>query len=210
LVLTVLAAVTACRYDRDDRCGPHQRLDDTGVCACEPHARLDVARGTCVPCGDREEARGERCECKAGFARPGPGAACAPVVEGLGDPCGPARACTTAAFPHCRVAPGASEGYCTRAGCAATADCPAGWACDTASTPPSCQRPPTGQGKACAGPADCAGLEAGHCETFFVKACLVEGCKVEDPKTCHEGWRCCDVTKLGLPKTLCLAVEACP
>ena len=100
-------------------------------------------------------------------------------------------------------------GYCTR-GCATTTDCGGSFACAGAvGGPLLCERPPVGQGKACDSNSACAGGEATFCDTLYNHECLVEGCRL-DPNDCFPGRRCCDFTKFGLAKNLCVAVESCP
>jgi hypothetical protein len=102
-----------------------------------------------------------------------------------------------------------TPGYCTSAGCAATAECPTGYTCRKRGAPSHCARPPVGQGRPCTTAAECAGTEATYCESNTLKQCLVEGCSAAQ-NDCASGYTCCDLAKLGLAKTLCLPTAACP
>lgn len=207
--MALLAA--GCLYDRGDRCGSGQRLDDQGLyCQCLDGLVPDPGgRGVCVACPAHERAAGTRCECTDGFSRPAPDKACEPATAGLGEACDATRPCAVASFPHCQ-ATGSTSGYCTSTGCATSQDCRGGFACVDGASGRYCKRPPVGQNKSCAGDADCAGTEATLCDTLYSKRCLVQGCKVDDPSTCHEGFRCCDLSGFGLAKTVCVDLPQCP
>jgi hypothetical protein len=202
---------SACLKDPAQPCAEHQAPDDRGLCACVAGYVLDVTKGgtRCAPCGANEIAQANQCVCAPEFARATPTGPCEKLAAGLGNPCKADGECTSAPFTHCRIDPG-KAGYCTNAMCAADADCMRGYGCDKGAAPPSCKAPPTGQGKPCASGADCAGLDASFCEIYTSRVCIVEGCKVGDPSGCHPSWRCCDLTHLGLPKTICIPNPVCP
>jgi hypothetical protein len=162
-------------------CGPGQVQTPAGYCACAP--------------GHAPEASGKPF--------------CVAVPSAVGRACSESKPCDVLPYDRCQPAATGGEGYCTTAGCTTSADCPSGYACDRASTPSYCRRPPVGQGKACTANGDCAGQEAGLCGSPYLNQCLVEGCTVS-PNNCHEGWTCCDLTGLGLAKSLCLPVTSCP
>jgi hypothetical protein len=73
----------------------------------------------------------------------------------------------------------------------------------------ACRTGPVGFGTTCASDADCAGLEASHCETLQAHVCVVAGCQTA-PDTCTGGQSCCDLNALGIPLTLCLPPGQCP
>jgi hypothetical protein len=198
----LIAGGLACLGDPGDRCGPDLVVDDRGYCGCPAGMVLDPSGPRCTTCPAGDVVRDGKCACADGLARSSPGGACARA--GLGAACGPARPCPDPAYPVCH-----SDGYCTTSGCTSSAACGPGFACDRAASPAYCRRAPTGQGKSCASASDCAGSEATFCEALNLKTCLVEGCRV-DPNSCFEGFTCCDLTKLGLGKTLCLPVATCP
>ena len=203
----VAIAGVACVYDPDHRCGPDEEFID-GYCVC-PAGKVAMAGGACVACGANETAKGGKCVCAAGYARATPDAACTPSV-GLGDDCDTAaKACATAAYPVCHATRG-TAGYCTKGGCTTDAECPTSYACRQENGASHCARPPIGEGKTCNGDADCAGTEATFCESSQLKQCLVEGCDPGAAASCSSGHRCCDLTKLGLAKTLCLPTTVCP
>jgi len=207
--LAVWLLAAACVYDPDNRCGEHQQLDARGVCVCMAGNAQDPITHVCFPCGANEEVRAGACACLQGYSREAPGKPCAAAPTGLGAGCSPTNMCKIAPYQHCQ-APRAGESYCTSTGCTRSSDCTGSYSCDRSGTMPFCRRPPTGEGKACTSADECKGLEASHCETFFVHTCLVEGCNPQDPASCSDGWKCCDVTPLGLPKTLCLRMDKCP
>lgn len=203
----ICAAASGCLLDTDRECGPHMVLTPENVCTCAPDAVLDPeAFGACVPCGANQVAQAGACVCAAGFSM-GADGVCITRPPGLGDACDPAAPnCPNPSFAYCL--PAAGGGYCTKAACAAPADCPAGFACDTSTAGGVCKRPPTGQGVSCMSDAQCAGTDATFC-TPVLNQCLVEGCVVGGT-SCSQGHLCCDLTKLGAAKNVCLPLEACP
>lgn len=204
----VIAGLGACLYDPDDPCSPNQELKG-GVCRCEPGAVPDGEGRGCTPCGANEVAAGLACMCAEGYARVDEDRPCERLPAGLGAPCGAeGLACADPDYDYCR-ATGSTSGYCTSTGCETSADCPPLHACEQDGDVRFCERPPTGQGMACASSEDCAGLEASYCETFQTHVCLVPDCTVE-PDSCHEGWECCDLSSLGLDETLCVEEGLCP
>jgi hypothetical protein len=199
-----------CQYDEDKRCPAGYVYGDVlRACVCPPGA-VAVDGGTCMSCGANEEAEGGVCKCKPGTTRNAQGV-CELDATGAGADCAPgASSCANPAAPHCAAAPaGGGKGYCTSKGCKSHAECQAGWSCTTWEAEPYCRRPPTGLGKTCGAPADCAGLDASYCESFQAKTCMVSGCTVS-PDNCGVGLACCDLSKLGLPITLCVPPGSCP
>lgn len=193
--------------DTGRQCGPHQDLTIENVCVCKPGAVVaTTAYGACVPCGANQVVLAGRCECVEGFVA-GAGGVCEPKPPGLGDVCNPAASTCASPFTTCQ--PTATSGYCTKSGCAAAADCPSGFGCDTSVAGGVCVRAPSGQGKTCAGEADCAGTDATFCAPV-INSCLVLDCSVTKPGACFPGYLCCDLTALGLAKTACLPGKACP
>lgn len=204
-----LFAGAGCLLETGRKCGPHQDLTIENVCVCQPNAVVsDTAPGACVPCAANQSVVGGKCQCAEGFIAAAEGT-CVPKPSGLGDPCNPAApACGSPVFNTC-VAAASGTGYCSKAGCAAPADCPTGFGCDTATTGGVCKRAPQGQGKACGGDLDCAGSEAVFCAPI-INQCLVEGCSLTAPETCFPGYLCCDLTALGAAKTSCLPADKLP
>ena len=203
---SLLAA--ACIYDPDQRCDVNQHVGPNSSCACDDG--LVMTGQTCVPCPESEVWQSGVCVCKQGFARDtSQGGAC--VESGANASCdltAEPSTCSDPAFPNCRDH-GAGVGYCTTT-CAAEADCPHGFACDTKSDPATCKTAAVGQGDACTSNADCAGKDADYCEATITHVCLVTGCSVASPLSCSEGFSCCDVHSLGLALTLCVPEGACP
>jgi hypothetical protein len=210
LTLAAGALLTGCLYDEDKRCPAGYVFGESlKACVCPPGA-VAADAGGCMTCGANEVAEGALCKCKSGTSRNAQGA-CEADSTGAGAACAPgASSCANPASPHCAPAPaGGGMGYCTSKGCKSHADCTAGWSCTTWETEPYCRRPPTGLGKTCGAAADCAGLDASYCESFQAKTCMVAGCTVS-PDTCGVGMACCDLTKVGLPTTLCVPAGSCP
>lgn len=211
LVVAVALAGWSCVYDSDRPCGAGQARGPDGYCVCAGNARLEPDTHQCVACGANEVVGPKgACDCAAGYARPAPGQPCAAREPGLEDACDTAsKPCSVARFDHCQPTAG-TAGYCTSAGCKATAECPAGFTCRASAAPPYCARPPVGQGKACTANADCAGSEATLCDTLYTHTCLVEGCDVKDASACSSGFLCCDLSSFGLAKTVCAPLAKCP
>jgi hypothetical protein len=205
-LVSLLAA--SCIYDPDQRCGPHQHLGPNSSCSCDDGLVLEGQ--ACVPCAENEIWENGVCICQDGFTRTSSdGGAC--VQGGPGTSCDPSvmpSTCADPSFPTCRDR-GAGIGYCTTT-CAADADCPHGFACDTSATPATCKSAAVGEGDDCTSSADCVGKDATYCETVIVHKCIVSGCSVDSPLSCSEGWNCCDVRPLGLNMTLCVPEGDCP
>ncbi len=202
LALGLLAAVSACVYDADDRCGPNQVKVDHGRCACAANT-VPAAEG-CDFCPEHEVAESGSCVCESGFERAEESGPCVLETIGLGDACDDDSACMKAPYTHCQASPGGA--YCTNLDC--SGECEGGYACDTAASPPYCRRPPTGQGAACTSQDDCAGNEASYCEMLQGHICLVQGCVI-DGSDCYVGWTCCDLSAFGF-STLCVPEGNCP
>jgi hypothetical protein len=194
---------SGCVLDSDDLCGPNQVIwGDDQRCVC--------AEGTaytptgCVACGANELGSAAGCVCVEGYARPTPVDACLEIPAGIGDVCRGDADCGNP-YPHCQL--GGAEGYCTSENCTGAADCTGGYGCNTGATPTYCQRPPTGAGKACTSPADCAGGDATFCDVFVTGTCLVQDCNLTSDD-CFVGTECCDLSSFGLPP-LCVLGGMC-
>jgi hypothetical protein len=199
-------AFVACTIDSNNRCDDREVLYGDTRCVCaEGFAMSDHG---CVSCGDHEIAGPSGCGCAEGYARASAQAACVPKPSGQGDACDGTTACPDPVYSHCQITAGAS-GYCTSTGCASSANCTGGYACDATGAPAFCKRPPIGAGKACTSTADCAETEATFCETFMTHQCLVQGCTVA-PNNCFEGMQCCDLSAFGLPQPICIPPGTCP
>lgn len=203
----VVAAPLACTYDPDDPCGPNEEMYGDGLrCVCVAGAALTPTG--CVLCGENEVATATTCECVPGFSRPAAGGACEEdVVSGQGVACDEAMPCLDELASHCQADASGSD-YCTTTNCTET-PCSEGYGCDQSASPSVCLRPPLGQSLSCTKDADCAGTEATFCDTVESHSCLVEGCAI-DGDDCFIGWACCDLTPLGLPKTICVPEGECP
>jgi hypothetical protein len=217
LLIAALAALGAgCLYHANERCGPGETVDEAGVCVCSP-GTVPVYRditvlvpvdpneqrpfSACVPCGANEVVSGAKCACAPGFVRGASGCA----HSNLGSTCASAADCAGGDQTFCRL----PEGYCTKMGCAANADCngDADYACATKATPSFCKRPPLRQGAACTmmGPDPACSQEAPLC---VQNACTAAGCMTD--ADCSPSRKCCDLTKFGQAGlTLCLP-GACP
>lgn len=203
-LLGVVAAVTpyGCLYDETDRCGTSQTYDaELERCVCE--SGFGLVDRTCVPCREHEVGTLSGCDCAEGFARPSEGAACQ-KAETLGKACASDTECKDPKYSVCHLE--GAAGYCTSA-CETSEDCDRtlNYACDHFGAVGVCERPPTGEGHACATSADCAGFEADYCEAFREKKCLKQGCK-QNPSICHGDWVCCDISVLGA--SLCIPPDA--
>lgn len=195
-----------CVYDANDRCSANEVLDGK-KCVCVAGAAM-TDHG-CVLCGEHEVPTAGECVCADGYMRSGANATCVPVPTALGAACDTtATPCSDPTYDFCQPI-ATTQGYCTTSGCASSADCVGGYACDTTASPAYCKRPPTGLGQACQSAADCASYEATYCEAVQTHECMVEGCTLS-PDDCFEGYECCDLTALGLAKTLCVPVGGCP
>jgi hypothetical protein len=198
----LLLAATGCLVD-EQRCDAHQveLQGDFALCVCEPNAVFNASGAGCTPCGANELASNGACECAEGFSRSSPDAGC--LASGAGAACGAATPCG-ADYPYCAMT-SASEGYCSRSGCAGNADCTSGWTCERAGDTRFCRRPPTGLGVACTGSADCASFEASYCEAFSTHTCILQGCALKTV-SCPNEWACCDFSSLlGAPLSICAA-----
>jgi len=204
--LAVLGPLFVACYDANDRCDPGEVLFADTRCVCD-EGLVPSAVG-CEPCGEHEAATATGCVCADGFARVEEGAPCQEKPSGQGDACSNQTPCATSAYSYCQ-APAGTSGYCTTAGCASSADCSNGYACDTSATPSFCKRPPAGAGKACASAADCAGTDATFCDAVVTHTCRVEGC-TPSPNNCFEGTTCCDLSGFGVPRPICVAGGMCP
>lgn len=195
--------IAGCVYDPDDRCSPGQVVVEHDRCACEPG--LVAIDGVCQPCPENELEENGVCVCVEGYTRPAEGSECVSATPGLGVACEDAADCATEPFTHCQA--DAAGDYCTATGCAGSAECPGGYACETDASPPYCKRPPVGQSAPCASQDDCAGYEATFCVPQG-NVCLVQGCGA-DGVECFEGWICCDLTVFGFPM-VCVPEGECP
>src|SRR5512145_2135965 len=75
-------------------------------------------------------------------------------------------------------------------------------ACGLLGSPAVCRKPPVGMGTACTSNDQCAGTEATFCDSVVTHACAVQGCSLS-PDDCYPGYLCCDLSKYGMPITLC-------
>jgi hypothetical protein len=196
-------APSACVYDGDERCGPHQVLIEKDRCICEE----DYVPGAagCVPCGEHEYASNGACVCVDDYARPADGAACELIPAALGAACDMETAPCAADGPYslCHVVEGTS-GYCTN-GCSADDDCDGGYKCHEDGADSFCRRPPVGYGDSCKSQDDCAGGEATYCETLQSELCLVP-CAPGNTGVCFEGEVCCD---FAVFEPICVPSDAC-
>ncbi|MBN2194025.1 MAG: hypothetical protein JW751_14515 [Polyangiaceae bacterium] len=197
-----LVTPSACVFDPDDRCGPHQvPYGDNQRCVCEDGYAW--AEGGCVACEDHEVASADGCVCEEGYSRLTEGGPCELPPPGLGAECDEDNPCGEP-YPQCEPVDGAT-GYCTSVGCETSDDCEAGYACDDTVDPTVCRRPPTGLGQPCESDEDCAGTEATYCDLFVTMGCLVQGCTL-DPDNCFVGYECCDLSGFGIAEPLCVAL----
>lgn len=191
-------------------CGAHE-VPGTSGCVCAPGYGRASADAACVACAENEVSGASGCECASGFSRPAPGQACAPcdaatgtcagASGGQGASCEPqTKPCTDSTNSYCYVT--GQAGYCTKQGCTSNADCSGGYACDTKVSPAVCRKPPVGMGTACTSNDQCAGTEATFCDSVVTHACAVQGCSLS-PDDCYPGYVCCDLSKYGMPITLC-------
>ena len=205
-LFTLLGALpSACVYDSADRCGPHQVMYQDLRCVCD--AQSGLTDTGCVPCGTDEVPGEKGCICKSGYTKPATGGVCAPTPVGLGTACEVSTDCNDAKFDHCETGT-EGKGYCTDKGCASSADCTGGYACDALVTPSVCRRPPLGLSMSCSSNADCAGTEATYCDTFMSHSCMVQGCS-SMPDNCFSGWVCCDLSAVGIAQPVCVQQGAC-
>lgn len=193
--------LSACVYDGDNRCGPHQVLLSADRCGCEEGFVPGTAG--CVACGNHEQATNGQCLCVDGYARPEQGAACAPIPETLGVACDTETSpCPDGKYSLCHVTDGTS-GYCTSA-CSDTTVCDGGYRCHDAGADGFCRRPPVGYLDDCDRDADCTG-EASFCETIRTHQCLVP-CAAGKTAGCFEGEVCCD---FAIFRPICVPNDAC-
>jgi hypothetical protein len=208
LLAPLLAATAGCVYDPNQRCDENQALSADGrQCICVAGSVM-TAHG-CTLCGVNEVPGNGICDCAPGYSRPTSGAACQAVPSALGTVCDVVTApCVDPTYATCHVT-GGTTGYCTSAGCATSADCSGGYACDTSASPAFCKRPPVGAGQACQSSAECAGTEATYCDVVVTHQCLVQGCKLA-PDDCFLGTVCCDLSRFGVPQPICVQRGTCP
>jgi hypothetical protein len=211
--LATVGLLQAC-YDKSDPCGPGLELSSQGnACLCpEGEIATDTGcdcgenlvrndEGQCVPCPDGEVPRGDSCECAPGTIRNDEGD-CEAAAIGL--PCTSDDECQ-APYDFCYT----NRGYCTARDCVDSSDCPGDYVCldlpDGSGT--SCRKPPSGEYEPCSGPNDCAGFDAGYCDSYF-QLCYVENCSVK-PNDCFEGSECCDLSVFGVPNPICIPAGYC-
>lgn len=195
-------APSACVYDGEQRCGPHQRLISADRCECEP-GYVPGDEG-CQVCGENEEDSAGACVCVAGYARADEAERCEPIPADLGAACDvESNPCPAGKYPLCHVTDGTS-GYCTSA-CAGGEACDGGYQCHEQGASSFCRRPPLGYGVDCATDDDCAEGEATFCETIQSNRCLVP-CSAGHTESCFEGEVCCDFTVFA---PICVPADAC-
>jgi hypothetical protein len=195
-------AVSRCIAE-DGACSEHQVTsgDETYTCKCADGYVLDTDSGYgCVACKKNETSSAGACVCKEGYSRPDEKSPCE-KTEGsvLGSECSAEQSCT-APNPYC--AETQSPAYCTTQDCSENDDCPSMWRCDKAGDVAFCKKPPTGLGDSCDTSADCAGNEAGFCETFMTRTCIINKC-ASQPSVCPSQLVCCDLTAL-IGEALCI------
>jgi len=181
-----LALSGGCFVDKDNPCDANQVHLEGHVegCVCAPNSIIDADGAGCTPCGENQEIKSGKCECKSGFA----------LIAGvcqesaLGSSCSVEMPCA-AAYPYC-----SPMGYCTSSGCTSNADCTSGYFCDKSQGTAFCSLNPTGLGNACTTSADCASFEASRCATG---TCQVGGCAAASGPRCIAEYACCDFTPLA-------------
>lgn len=202
-----LGGLSGCLYDSSDRCDPGQTFNaDAGLCVCS--GNTVAGDHGCEPCGENEIAKDDVCACIDGYELVGSACQFKPLAQGIA--CEDDAGCTDKVYSTCHV-PEGKGGYCTDTGCADTADCKGGYACNTSATPTFCEQPPTGQGMHCAKNADCAGTEATYCENHNTFMCFVEGCSLTE-NDCFTGYQCCDLAALSsgiIQKKICVKSGTC-
>jgi hypothetical protein len=198
----------------EEKCSAHQvelNQDDFKLCVCEPGSVIHPSGVGCTPCGENEEAKGDACVCKTGFAKLATDGACEKTEAGTA--CSGDTDCPTS-YPFCASAPDGA-GYCTLKECGKNADCPGTYSCEAAADYHYCKQAPTGLGAPCTSNADCESFEASSCDTFQTHTCLLQGCATGD-SVCPNEWGCCDYSGLlGAPLSVCiepagLTDGACP
>jgi hypothetical protein len=206
--LALLALLSACYVDPDQRCGDHQEYDGMRCICADGYGLVGTE---CLKCGKHEEGSLSGCACSEGYLRLTAEGPCE-EAGGLGTECAKDADCLDARYPHCRAAD--DGGYCTKLDCETSDDCDTSvdYACNTREDPSFCERPPAGLGTMCTDTADCDGFAADFCESIVSKVCLPGGCK-ENAEQCHGDWVCCDITVLG--NSICippaeLESGACP
>jgi hypothetical protein len=200
LAATLATTSTGCLDSfLEPACGSYMYYDpEVAACLCDDNA-IPVPLG-CQPCAADEVVVGTQCACPPGQTKDA--ADLCVAVPGLGDTCDETHPCTDAVYDTC--AETSVDAYtCTHA-CGIDDDCPAAYTCADWESAPYC-REFTGVGNACAGPADCAGLDADFCAQGL---CVVDGCTV-GVEECPRGMACCDLSEFGIG-TLCIPPEYCP
>ncbi len=207
LVVAASAAMAACIYDDDHRCGPNMELSVVEACNCV--AGYVREGSVCVHCPDHETEKHGACVCDVGYQRTTEGAVCSVIPSaGLGAACSESEPCRDEDFSYCAEASNGDR-YCTRAGCSAPTDCADGYACSGTGPSAYCRRSPVGMASACTSAQDCAGTEATYCETLLSHSCLVEGCSLAE-NDCFTGWECCDASSYDVPLPICIPEGKCP
>jgi hypothetical protein len=201
-VCGALIIPAACVFDPDERCGPHEHTY-AGAQRCVCDDGYVYTEDGCVECGAHEVPSSAGCVCEAGYSRPTSDGACEETPAALGAQCSDDSGCDDP-YPHCELVD-ETNGYCTNTGCETSDDCDSGYACDTATDPTVCRRPPNGLGQSCQSDADCAGTEATYCDLFVTMGCLVQGCNL-DADDCFTGYECCDLSGFGVPQPLCVSL----
>lgn len=208
--LSFLALVgPSCMYDKNKPCGDDLEVDKDADgnprCVC-PAGSIYSPTG-CVECGENQIVQGTQCVCDEGYVM-GANGKCEEIAgsggatstgttsaAGAGGDDGTTTTSTTGSMPECTV----------------NDDCPAPAAfgdpaliCDAGAC-----RQPTGWGTPCsADGGECAGLEAGHCDTYQM-ACTIANCS-NTPNTCPSGFDCCDFTGVpGFDALMCIPAGFC-
>jgi hypothetical protein len=190
-VLALCASASACVYDSDEVCD-HDRDLKSGQCVCKK-GTVDKD-GRCV----KSEAKPAAMPANdAGGSDGGP--------AGIGASCSHDDPCQ-GELGFCLIAQDQDEGYCTKQGCSADADCGDAFYCSNES-PRNCRRFPTGQGDPCTTQDDCKGYDASYCTIGnpFGVACAVPYCT---EGSCPPDLTCFDASMFspGTPK-LCTELQ---
>jgi hypothetical protein len=206
-LFAVAHLLTACLYDKDERCRENQELSSSGdACVCVEGAAL--IGNACVLCGENEVPGAGECVCDELYERNGAGK-CVSALLGFGEACEDDSDCPEVGATRCVETEAGS--ICT-VDCETAADCPSPAGCEIAAEEPYCTPAPSGLDVPCTSSDECAEFEANYCETMLEDKCKVE-CK-DNPGVCHGDFACCDYTDL-IGAALCISPTdleegACP
>lgn len=224
-------AGSSCMYDKNKPCGDDWDVDKDANgnprCVC-PEGSVYSPTG-CIECGEHQIVQGAACVCEEGFIMGSdntcqeapPDTSTTSSTTGAG---GTGNSSSSGTTGESGAAGAAGEGGAgdststesttTDGGsttsttgsapeCAANDDCDPTEICDAGVC-----RLPTGWGSACDTNDQCAGFEAGWCDTYQ-HACTVSDC-TSTPKTCPAAYDCCDLTGFGAGFTImCIPAGFC-